>query len=400
MRNLPLLFCLAILPTALQAQRLKVATFNVSMEATNYEYLGLPVTGDVLPEVLKNGENQQVKNIAEIIQRVNPDILLLNEFDYIEDKQRGITAFIENYLHVSQQGQSPVDYPYTYVGTVNTGQPTPFDFDNNNKAERYGNDAYGFGFYPGQYGMVLLSKYPIDSDNIRTFQHFKWQHMPNAQIPMMPPSNSASVQSEEAPQPWFNAQEWDAYRLSSKSHWDVPVKVNGETLHILAMHPTPPTFDGPEDRNGKRNHDEIRLMADYLTPDKGDYIYDDEGELVSLDEASRFVLLGDFNAADKGDKYRPGVIEQLTENPLVNNSVIPVSEGGAASAQVSFSDRFTAYWGARADYVLPSNYGLKVQQAGVFWPTKTSNLFRLVKDRKASSDHRLVWVEITLTNDK
>lgn len=399
MRNLPFLFCLAVFPTALQAQTLKVATFNVSMEATNYEYLGLPPTREVLPEVLKNGENQQVKNIAEIIQRVNPDILLLNEFDYIEDKQRGISAFIENYLQVSQHGQTPVDYPYTYVGTVNTGQPTPFDLDNNGKAEGYGNDAYGFGLYPGQYGMVLLSKYPIDVANIRTFQHFKWQHMPDAQVPLTPSSNAASIQSEGVAQPWYSPQEWEAYRLSSKSHWDVPVKVNGETLHILAMHPTPPTFDGPEDRNGKRNHDEIRLMADYLTPGKGDYIYDDSGEPASLDDATRFVLLGDFNAADKGDKYRPGVIEQLTESPLVDNSVIPLSEGGAASANVAYSDRFTAYWGARADYVLPSTYGMKVHQAGVFWPTQTSDLFRLVEDRKASSDHRMVWVEVTLTKD-
>jgi len=100
----------------------------------------------------------------------------------------------------------------------------------------------------------------------------------------------------------------------------VPVKVGGKTVHILAMHPTPPNFDGSEDRNGKRNFDEIRLMADYLSPDKGAYIYDDNGEKVSLSENARFVLVGDFNAADIGDKHREGVIEQLTEHPLVNKT--------------------------------------------------------------------------------
>jgi len=167
-------------------------------------------------------------------------------------------------------------------------------------------------------------------------------------------------------------------------------------VHVLAMHPTPPNFDGEEDRNGTRNHDEIRLMADYLTPKRGGYIYDDAGAQVSLKENERFVLVGDFNAADIGDKHRPDVIEQLTESPLVNNSLIPTSAGGAEASNEAFSNRFTAYWGARADYVLPSQYGFDVKDAGVFWPTKDSDLYRLVKDRQASSDHRMVWVSLAI----
>lgn len=374
---------------------LKVATFNVSMEATNYKALGMEPSDKVLQHVLSTGEHSQVNNIAEIIQRVNPDILLLNEFDYIADKSKGVEAFVKNYLNVSQRGLEPVDYPYTYVATVNTGEPTKFDLDNNGKAEGFGGDAYGYGLYPGQYGMALLSKYPIDVDSIRTFQKFKWHHMPHPQVPIIPDENG----SVDNGTPWYDVNEWAALRLSSKSHWDVPVKVGDKIVHVLAMHPTPPNFDGSEDRNGKRNNDEIRLMADYLSPDKGTYIYADNGEKVSLSENSRFVLVGDFNAADIGDKYREGVIEQLTEHPLVNNDTIPTSAGGAAASGAEFSNRFTAYWGARADYVLPSRYGFEVRDAGVFWPAKTSNLYRLVKDREASSDHRLVWVSLSITQD-
>ena len=29
--------------------------------------------------------------------------------------------------------------------------------------------------------------------------------------------------------------------------------------------PTPPAFDGEEDRNGRRNHDEIRFWVDYVS---------------------------------------------------------------------------------------------------------------------------------------
>ena len=83
----------------------------------------------------------------------------------------------------------------------------------------------------------------------------------------------------------------------------------------------------------------------------------------------------------------------------VNNDVIPLSLGGDESSPEAFSNRFTAYWGARADYVLPSRFGFSVQGNGVFWPSKESPLFRLVKDREASSDHRLVWLDVTLNSD-
>ena len=55
------------------------------------------------------------------------------------------------------------------------------------------------------------------------------------------------------------------------------------TLHVLASHPTPPTFDGPEDRNGRRNHDEIRFWADYISPGQSGYIVDDEGRSGGID---------------------------------------------------------------------------------------------------------------------
>jgi endonuclease/exonuclease/phosphatase family metal-dependent hydrolase len=400
-------------PLCLSQHTLKVATFNVSMESGNYaawlsneqktahekktvtELTTLPqkpMSGtEVLEHILSSGEHPQVKNIAEIIQRVNPDILLLNEFDYIEDKAKGVDAFIDNYLNISQSGQPAVDYPYSYIAPVNTGIATPFDLDNNGKAEKIGADAQGFGMYPGHYGMAILSKYPIDVENIHTFQRFKWQHMPHPQETLIPDGSEGTSKAK----PWYNEKEWAALRLSSKSHWDVPVLVKGKTIHILAMHPTPPAFDGAEDRNGKRNHDEIRLMADYLSPNEGAYIYDDNNEKVSLEADANFVLVGDFNAADVGDKYRVGVIEQLLNHPLVSSEFVPKSQGGAESFDSEYSDRFTASWGARVDYVLPSK-GLDVESGGVFWPTKSSELYRLIENRNASSDHRIVWVSMLL----
>ena len=63
--------------------------------------------------------------------------------------------------------------------------------------------------------------------------------------------------------------------------------VGGKVIHTLVSHPTPPVFDGPEDRNGTRNHDEIRLWSDYVLPSRSGYIYDDEGERGGLKPGAR-----------------------------------------------------------------------------------------------------------------
>ena len=36
------------------------------------------------------------------------------------------------------------------------------------------------------------------------------------------------------------------------------------SVRCALHHPTPPVFDGPDDHNGTRNHDEIRFWSDYI----------------------------------------------------------------------------------------------------------------------------------------
>lgn len=372
---------------AAHSTEITVATFNVSMEAQNYLPRGETGNNTVLAAILATPEHEQVKNIAAIIQRVRPDILLLNEFDYIEDPEQGILAFIRNYLNQPQQGSQAINYPYFYYSTVNTGQPTPYDLDNDGKATGTGADAWGFGYYPGQYGMVLLSKYPIDTEQVRTFQHFKWKDMPDAM-------KTTKADGSD----WYSAGAWNEMPLSSKSHWDIPVKIKDHTLHILASHPTPPVFDGPEDRNGKRNHDEIRFWRDYLTPQSNHYIYDDNGKKGGFDTTQRFVLLGDQNASPASGDALPAGINGLLQHPAINSATVPVSKGAAEhSPEIADAATHTAAWRMRADYVLPSQQGLKVIDSGVFWPAKAEHDYYLVGSRTASSDHRLVWVKLALT---
>lgn len=382
---------LSILPmTTMANQQLKIATFNVSMEADNYLPKGTLGNNQVLADVLANGNNTQVKNIAAIIQRVRPDIILLNEFDYIATPAHGVEAFINNYLKHDQVGSKAIDYPYYYYNTVNTGQPSPYDLDNDGKASGTGADAWGFGTYPGQYGMVLLSKYPIDAAKVRTFQHFKWKDMPNA---------LKTVKADGTD--WYSVAAWAEFPLSSKSHWDIPVVIDHKTVHVLASHPTPPVFDGPEDRNGKRNHDEIRFWQDYIVPANAGYIYDDQGQAGGLAADNAFVILGDLNAsADaEGDAIHSG-IQGLVTHPLINSSVVPTSKGAAEhTPEKPNAASHTAGWRMRADYVLPSKSGLAIIDSGVFWPAKQDADHKLVAERGASSDHRLVWVTLQLTGN-
>ncbi|MBD2448882.1 phytase [Nostoc sp. FACHB-152] len=357
---------------------------------------------------LSNPDNAQAKAVAEIIQRNNPDVLLINEFDYFQNNPlQAVQLFQQNYLGVSQNGATGVEYPYIYIAPSNTGIASGFDLNNDGKivttpgTPGYGDDAFGFGNFPGQYGMLLLSKYPIDTDNIRTFQNFLWKDMPDSLLP--------SITIPGSTEPWYSTAEQNILRLSSKSHWDVPIKVNGETIHVLVSHPTPPTFDSAEDRNGKRNHDEIRFWADYVTPGKGNYIYDDGGKRGGLASGSRFVIMGDQNADPfDGDSYKNAIL-QLLQNPNINTNFVPTSPGGVQQAALQggananhsgnpafdtadFAD--TTPGNLRTDYVLPSA-DLTITNSGVFWPLNTDPTFAPVGNFPfPSSDHRLVYADV------
>ncbi len=196
--------------------------------------------------------------------------------------------------------------------------------------------------------------------------------------------------------------------LSSKSHWDVPIDVGGRTIHLLAAHPTPPVFDGPEDRNGTRNADEIGFWAYYVAGTDTSWIVDDAGVSGGLAADAEFVIVGDLNSDPVDGDSVAGATQQVLQLNGIQDPA-PTSGGAveAAGAQGLINEThsgdpaldtadFTddAPGNLRADYVLPSA-GLEVVDAGVFWPTTDDELSSLVTtDPLASSDHRLVWVDL------
>lgn len=408
------LFMTALIGCAPRQQVVRFATFNASL---NRDQPGQLVWD------LSTPDNPQAKNVAEIIQRVRPDVLLINEFDWSEDR-RAPELFQENYLSIGQNGAEPIEYPFRVYLPVNTGVPSGFDLDNEGQlvmepgTRGYGNDCLGFGQFPGQYGMLLLSKYPFaDIGQFRTFQLFLWKDMPGAMLP-----------TKEDGSPWYSDEELAVLRLSSKSHWDVALKIGKTTVHVLASHPTPPAFDGPEDRNGKRNHDEIRLWAEYISDGYRTWVLIDNGQWGSnlyVEEIrsgfqatihpvrSAFIVLGDLNADPSDGGSVPGAIQQLLDHPRVNASCIPSSngaveaatqQGGKNQAQkgdprsdtADFSDGENGPGNLRCDYVLPSK-DLQILGGGVFWPGSSDLLHRLVEMQPvASSDHRMVWLDVAV----
>lgn len=366
---------------AADASPLRIATFNTSLNDD---------AGRLIQRL--EGDDPVAMHAAAILQRVRPDIVLLTEFDY-DPGHRAADLFQRRHLAVSQAGDPPLEYPHRFLAPVNTGVPSGLDINMDGRADGP-NDAWGFGHHPGQFGMLLLSRFPIDEAALRSFRQLRWSALPGANRPRHPDGR-----------PFHPDAVWESLRLSSKSHWDVPLDTPLGRLHVLAAHPTPPVFDGPEDLNGRRNFDELRLWRHYL--DGGDlpWLCDDQGRCGGLAPSARFVVLGDLNADPLDGDTLPGAIQQLLDHPRVADYPPPRSEGGLRAAggdqgppkrtdPATHTAEFTPRTGnMRVDYVLPSR-AFSVRSSGVFWPTTDQPESAWL----ASSDHRLVWIDVVIAD--
>lgn len=363
----------------------RVATYNVAMYRNRAGQLGAE---------LRTGDSEQARKIAEVLQRVRPDIVLLNEIDY-DPAQDPPGLLAEKYLAHSAEAERPGSvYPHRYHAPVNTGAPSGLDLDLDGQTNGP-NDAWGYGRYEGQYGMAILSRFPIDDAATRSFQHLLWSKLSDARRPIEPKSGES----------YYPPSLWQQLRLPSKSFWDVVVRLpDGQALHLIGSHPTPPVFDGPEDRNGCRNADEVRLIREYTLDRLGDYFVDDSGKAGALASGSEFVVLGDLNADPRDGNGVPGAMDQLLKHPRINATFTPRSDGGVVASQQNAElnsnhqgdpAHDTADFGGdghgnlRVDYVLPSK-GLKVVGSGVYWPKPGEPGAEAVR----ASDHRLVWVDL------
>jgi hypothetical protein len=393
MRHVLIVLSCCIAATAFAAEpptAVRFATFNVSMFR---EHEG------GLRTDLADPAHGQARLAAAVLQEVRPDVVLLNEFDWDAE---GLSAelFRRNFLAIAQDGRRPIDYPYAYVAGSNTGVPSGHDLDRDGAVattpgtRAWGGDAFGFGQFPGQYGFVVLSRFPILQDVIRSFRLLRWRDLPGASIPAG----------------WYAAEALDVLRLSSKNHVDVPILIGDRVVHLLASHPTPPTFDGPEDRNGARNADEIRFWSLYLDAAGAEWLTDDQGRRGGFGGQS-FVIAGDLNSDPLDGDSRHDAIRELLASPRLQGSFVPTGIGGVEQARLQsgansmqqgnpafdtadFDDRNVG--NLRLDYVLPS-VDLPIVGGSVYWPAMSDPRFGLVGTYPFPvSDHRLVWVDVVV----
>jgi hypothetical protein len=345
------LVLLACLPGVSWAEELRIATWNVSLERKG---------PGLLVQDLARGKAPQIDAVVRVLIALDADVILLTAIDY----DRGGVALGLLAERLEAEG---APYPHRFAFRPNTGVPTGFDVDGNG---RLGDprDAQGYGLFSGQGGMAILSRLPLDAAAARDHSDFLWRDLPGALVP-------------EGTEPGL----LEIQRLATTGFWDVPVLTEAGPLHLLAWHATPPVFDGPEDRNGKRNHDEASFWRLYL-----------EGALPMAPPEAPFVLLGDGNLdpAD-GDGLREGIGALLAhpalQDPQPKGShgrVEPAHRGDPALDTVIY-DRLG---GLRLDYVLPAA-ALTVTAAGVLWPGPDDPL---AADLATASHHFPVWVDIAL----
>jgi hypothetical protein len=324
-----------------QAETLRIATFSA------------PLSGDgpgLLLRDIQSGENEQIIAIQQIIAHTAPDVLVLTDFDYDLDGI-ALSAFAASLAE---------PYPHLFALQPNAGMATGLDINGNGRLGE-ARDAQGYGRFAGDGGMAILSRFPILAEEATDFSAVLWKDVPDATLPRV------------AGQPFLSDTVLARLRLSSTGHWIVPIDLpEGPPLSLMAFSATPPVFDGPEDMNGLRNRDELRLWAHVL-----------EGRFGRVPES--FVIVGNANLDPKGGEGYPQAMADFLANP---------------SLQDPLPDQPTADWPQdgpgqlRVSYVLPSR-DWRLFDAGVFWPAPDDPDRGLIgDDGLTAGPHRLVWVDI------
>ncbi len=324
------------------AAPLRIATWNVELTRAG--------PGLLLRDIL-SGRDPAVEAVLTVLDRLDADVILLTGIDYdLGAQAAGALAARAGYGHVrALRG--------------NTGVATGLDLDGNGRLGE-ARDAMGYGRFAGQAGMAVLSRLPF-AEGARDFSGLLWVDLPGA---LLPADMTAEVRAVQ--------------RLSTSGHWEVPVQGPGGVIRLLCWYATPPVFDGPEDRNGRRNHDEAAFWLRLL-----------EGTLDWSPPVGDFVLLGQSNLDPVDGEGLPGAMAGLLAHPSLQDAAPRGASGRIEPGQRGDPALDTALYdfgGLRVEVVLPSA-GLAVLASGVLWPPESDPFAAVLA---AASRHRPVWVEV------
>ena len=244
---------------------------------------------------------------------------------------------------------------------------TAGDLDGDGRTDRAA-DMHGWATFRGQGAMAVLSRYPLSLTADLT--ELRWRDLPGASRIGADGSDLLTGPHEEL-------------RLSTTAHWVVQVEAPEGPLTLLTHHATPPVFDGPEDRNGRRAGDEIAAWGALL-----------DGALAEVPGGAAapegpVVLAFAANVDPQDGDGRGDVIRAFLSRSDIRD---PEPRGGGAAeadeAHVGDPALDTVRWeGAgnlRVDYVL-AGPGTEPVAAGVEWPA-----------RDARSRHAVVWADLRI----
>ncbi|MEY4982225.1 MAG: hypothetical protein RIR62_491 [Pseudomonadota bacterium] len=291
-----------------------------------------------------------------VIGALDADVLVLTGVDY--DHGHAALAALQDRLAAAGH-----PYPHRFALPPNTGVATGFDVDGDGRS-RGARDAQGWGRFAGAGGMAVLSRLPVDAAGAVDHSAFLWADLPRTLSP--DPPELRAVQ-----------------RLSTTGHWQVPLRLaEGRVLTLLVWAATPPVFDGPGDRNGRRNHDEAAFWQHLI-----------DGELRLPPPAAPFVLIGEAQLDPVDSNGRPAALRALLSHPALSDPAprgmaarSDAGQGGDPATDTVLYD----FGGLRASYVLPSA-DLRVGGAGVLWPDAGNPLAATLA---TASRHRPVWVDL------
>ena len=344
----------------LAAAEVVVATYNSDLSSYG--------PGLVLQHLLKANDPQTEAAIA-VIQHLNADVLLLTDIDY--DYENAALIALQSRLR-----KLGVEYPEVIALRPNTGISTGMDIDRDG-ALAGPRDAQAYGRFSGQAGMAILSKLPIDRAHIVDLTAFLWKDLPKADLPPDMTEDAKALQ-----------------RLSTSGHYIVPISYAPDhKLNLLVWSATRPVFDGPEDRNGRRNADETALWLHFLAGDLPQ-IPPETGTYAA--PKTPFLLMGQPNLDPKDGQGNSNHLNALMALPALQDPQ-PQGTSGRTDPYNGNTSRDTALLpksgiGLRLDMILPSA-DIEVTGSGVLWPPDSDPFSATLT---LASRHRPVWVKLAL----
>ena len=302
------------------------------------------------------GKDPQIEAGLRILRHIDADLLILGDIDH--DHHRVALDALADRLGT---------YPHRFHPVPNRGVPSGLDLNGNGRLGD-DDDRLGYGPFRGSGSIAVLSRFSLRADLVEDRTALPWLSLDGHIAPEGTPPNVP---------------------LSTTVYLRLPVELpDGALLNLILWHATPPVFDGPEDRNGRRNHDEARLVHEMLDATEGTVLIAGFANLDPVDgdgrkEALR-ALLAHPRLQDRPPESAGG------RDAALEAGVNVTHRGDPARDTVDWPDEPGRPGNLRTDYLLPER-SLTVLGSGVFWPEEGA-LFG--GEVRSASRHRILWMDL------